>query len=140
MSKSDSTTLTGDCSGFWSVNNGYLQEDTHVNLKCNTRLQSPNPIRSYIESKRFYYGFTTKFQTLVLEPAKKELLAGNFKIDEVNELLLVPGAESAATGTELGHVDYNAAAKILTGQASLSVKRLATFRKQPDGEGVLESF
>jgi hypothetical protein len=129
ITRSDHAAANGTCTGFWNIYNS-----TKVDLKCNMRLPASAPS---IESKRYYYGFTPKFQSLVANPGQKTLIAGDFKLDEVTDLLLVPGMDSAATATEVGHVDYNPAAKILTGQASMQVSRNAEFRKQPDGDWVL---
>ncbi|MHB1488204.1 MAG: hypothetical protein ACYCZM_11725 [Acidimicrobiales bacterium] len=127
---SDRGAANGNCKG--SIN--IYEYNTRVDLNCDMRFPASAP---YIESNRYYYGFTPKFQNLVEDPGQKSLLAGDFQLDEVADLLLVPGMDSAATATEVGHIDYNPAATILTGQKSEQIRRNAEFRKQPDGEWVL---
>lgn len=134
ITRSDRGVANGNCTGFWDIDSEYLNDKTRVDLKCDMHLPGSAP---YIESKQYYYGFTPKFQSLIANLGQRTFIAGDFKLDDVTDLLLVPGMDSAATATEVGHVDYNPATKILTGQASMRVSRNAEFRKQPDGDWVL---
>jgi hypothetical protein len=117
-----------------------LGQTTAVDLKCQMAFQAAVPPGSYVEATRFHYSYADKFKLLQKNPGQKTILAGNFTVDHVDNLLLVPGAESEATGTVLAHIDLNDAAGILYGKSSLQVTREATFRKQPDGNWVATSI
>lgn len=86
---------------------------------------------------KFSYAFSDKFKRLPSVSANV-LDAGDVEIDDVSNLLLATDTIAHAQFT--WHVNFNDAAKALTGQASMQGTGEMNFGKQPDGAWVLTAY
>jgi hypothetical protein len=85
----------------------------------------------------YSYAFSTKFTPLP-PPHDGEISAGTVSIDDVTNLLLA--GETAARSSFAWHVDFDDAAKALTGQTKATGTGHAEFGKQPSGDWVLAGY
>jgi hypothetical protein len=85
----------------------------------------------------YSYVLSSKFETLS-PPHQDEIQAGRIEIDQITNLLL--SSETMAQASFGWHVDFNDAAKALSGQDKVSGTGNVVFGKQPDGKWVVAEY